>query len=164
MMNWIDYSLIAIVGLSALISLMRGFVKEALSLVIWFLAFFIAKNFYVALAEYLTSFTDPLLRNGVSVAILFVTTLIVGAVVNNFIGLLVHRTGLSGTDRLLGVIFGAIRGVLIVSALFFFLDAFTQLPSTREWHQSQLLPHLSHIVKWFFDYFGENSSLLMNAK
>ena len=53
-MVWIDYAIIGIVGFSALISLVRGFLKEAMSLVTWFVAFFIASHFYPDLAVYFT--------------------------------------------------------------------------------------------------------------
>lgn len=89
-MVWIDYAIIGIVGFSALISLVRGFVKEAMSLVTWFIAFFIASHFYPDLAVYFTSFSDPLVRNGLAIAALFVATLILGGVVNYVVGLLVE--------------------------------------------------------------------------
>ncbi|MGL4858710.1 MAG: CvpA family protein, partial [Enterobacteriaceae bacterium] len=92
-MGWIDYSIIGIIGLSAFISLIRGFVREALSLVTWGCAFFVASRFYPYLAAYFTGFQDPLVRNGVAICILFVSTLIVGAIVNYTIGLLVSKTG-----------------------------------------------------------------------
>jgi hypothetical protein len=75
----IDYAIIGIVGFSALISLVRGFLKEAMSLVTWFVAFFIASHFYPDLAVYFTSFSDAMVRNGLAIAALFVATLILGA-------------------------------------------------------------------------------------
>lgn len=100
-MIWIDYVIIAVVGFSALVSLIRGFVREALSLVTWGCAFFVASHYYAYLAVWFTGFNDELVRNGIAIAVLFVATLIVGAIVNYVIGSLVEKTGLSGTDRVL---------------------------------------------------------------
>lgn len=157
-MVWIDYVIIAIVGFSALVSLVRGFVKEALSLVTWGCAFFIASHYYPFLATWFTGFSDGLVRNGVAIAALFIATLIVGAIVNYVIGSLVDKTGLSGTDRVLGVCFGALRGVLVVAAILFFLDAFTGFSKNPDWQQSQLIPQFSYIIRWFFNYLQSTSS------
>lgn len=159
-MVWVDYVIIAIVAFSALVSLIRGFVREALSLVTWGCAFWVASHFYPYLAIYFSRFEDELIRNGIAIAILFIATLIVGAIVNYVIGSLVERTGLSGTDRVLGVCFGALRGVLIVAAILFFLDTFTPFSQSADWQQSQLIPQFSHIIRWFFDYLQSTSSFL----
>jgi membrane protein required for colicin V production len=159
-MNWVDYVIIGLIAFSALISLIRGFIREALSLITWACAFFVASHYYMYLAVYFTRFADELVRNGIAIALLFVATLIVGAIVNYVIGSLVERTGLSGTDRVLGVCFGALRGILIVAAILFFLDTFTGFAQSADWRQSQLVPQFSGIIRWFFNYLASTSSFL----
>lgn len=159
----IDYIILGIILISALISLMRGFVRETLSLITWFCAFFISSHFYTELTSYFTSISDKMIRNGVAIAILFTATLIVGGVVNHVISAIVQYTGLSGIDRILGFCLGAVRGVLIVAALLFFLDSFTSLPESNEWKASELIPHFHYIIEWFFDYLQNNSSMIQTA-
>lgn len=162
MMEWIDFAILGLIALSALISLLRGFIKEAMSLAVWIGAFLIAKHFYLDLAAYLGGIQDDMVRNATAIAILFVATLIVGAILNYVLAQLVIKTGLSGTDRLLGLVFGALRGVLLVSALLFFADSFTAANEENWWQQSILIPHFEIYIQWFFSYLENSSSFLRN--
>lgn len=89
-MVWIDYAIMAVLGLSCLVSLIRGFVREALSLVTWGCAFYVASHYYADLSVWFTGFEDERVRNGIAIAALFIVTLIVGAIVNYVIGQLVE--------------------------------------------------------------------------
>lgn len=146
-MIWVDYVIIGIIALSALISLMRGFVREALSLVVWVAAFWIAWTFFRELALHLEMIDPPSLRLGVSFGILFLTALVLGALVNFLVGQLVDKTGLSGTDRLIGVVFGAARGVLLVAVLVL-LAGLTPFPNDPWWQESRLIPFFQEVALW----------------
>lgn len=159
-MLWIDYAILGVITLSVVISLIRGFVKEALSLAVWIAAFFVASLFYQDLAAYFTGIDDTMVRNGLAVTLLFIATLIVGALLTYVVSQLVQKTGLTGTDRLLGVVFGALRGILIVSALLFLLDTFTPFSDEVWWQSSLLIPHFGVYIQWFFDYLQSSSSFL----
>jgi membrane protein required for colicin V production len=159
-MVWIDYAIIAVIAISALISLVRGFIKEAVSLAVWVSAFFIASRFYMDLAVYLTGIEKELVRNGAAIAILFVITLILGALINHLLSEIVHYTGLSGTDKMLGMVFGGLRGVLIVAAVLLFLDTMTPANGADWWKTSVLIPEFTIVVDWFFELLQQNSSLL----
>jgi len=156
----IDYIILGIILFSVLVSLFRGFVREVMSLASWVVAFLVASHFYPYLANYFTQIQTDYLRNGTAIGILFIATLIVGAIVNYVISQLVDKTGLSGTDRVLGACFGLLRGVLIVAALLFFLDTFTNFEQTEWWKESQLIPHFGFIVEWFFQQLQASSSFL----
>lgn len=161
MMNWVDITIIGIIAFSASVSIIRGFVREALSLVSWVLAFSIAGHFYTYITQYLTYFENEMIRIAVAITILFFATLLVCSVVSYVIGQLIQKTGLSGTDRVLGICFGVLRGILVVAALLFLVDTFTSLSKSPYWTESQLIPHFHFIIRWFFDYIQNSSSFLV---
>ena len=102
--NWVDLVILGIVVISSLISLSRGFVKEALSLVIWIFAGVVAWMFGGSLAHHLQPYIDiPSVRTIPACALLFVVTLLVGGLINFLLAQLIRATGLTGTDRLLGM-------------------------------------------------------------
>lgn len=152
-MQWVDWAILIIIGLSAGVSLLRGFVREALSLAGWIIAFFVAKGFYQAFSVLLESHIQtPSLRLAVSWATLFFLTLTATGLINYIIGQLVEKAGLSGMDRFMGMAFGALRGVLVVSFAAIALRAFTPVAQDPWWKQSQLIPHVEIIGNWFYDH------------
>lgn len=159
----VDLGIVGIIAVSALISLIRGFVKEAMSLVIWVLAFVVAMNFKEPLAEYLVSFIGlASIRQLVAWGGLFVGTLLLGSMVNFLLGKLVSSTGLSGTDRMLGLVFGVFRGLLIVLALVIILPQAVPVDQDSWWIESSLIPILQGFETWSRDVMAAITSFLMS--
>ena len=151
-MNWVDVAILIIISLSAVISLFRGFVREAVSLATWVLAFWVAIGFSDKLEPLLRNIIDsPNVRLVVAFSILFLITLIAGAMVNYLIGQLVRKTGMGGTDRMLGVIFGIARGIVVVGVLVL-LAGIPQLSQETWWQQSMLLGHFEEMAIWMRDF------------
>ncbi len=145
-LNWADYALIAVVVLSALISVVRGFVREAVALLGWVAAVWIVLTFTAPVSSLFVEHIDvPSMRLATAAVLLFVGTLILSGLFVYLIGLLVDKTGLSGTDRMLGVVFGAARGV-IIAAVLVTLAGLTPMPRDPWWQQSVLLPHLEQVA------------------
>lgn len=131
---------------SAVFSLMRGFVREALSLIGWIAAFWIALRFANSLAElFLVSISVPSLRIVVAFTILFVLTLILSALINHLAGDLVQKTGLTNTDRMIGVVFGVARGGVVVSMLVL-LAGLTTIPQDPWWGESVLIGYFQEFA------------------
>jgi len=147
-MIWVDIVIPGIIAISALFSLLRGFVKEALSLLGWLAASWIALTFAQDFADLLlTGISAPSVRVVVSFTILFVVTLVVTALVNRLAGSLVSKTGLSGTDRMIGMIFGIARGVVLVAVLVL-LAGMTTMPQDPWWQESALIDVFHKLALW----------------
>ncbi|MYM62720.1 CvpA family protein [Pseudomaricurvus sp. HS19] len=148
-MNWADWTIVAILIVSSLIGLKRGFVKEALSLVCWVAAFAVAMTFHEALGSLLEkSVPTPSIREMISFGVLFAATLVVGAMVNYLLGELIRLTGLSGTDRLFGMVFGLARGAVVVLAILILLPTVVPIDRDAWWHQSMIIPHFLAMEDW----------------
>lgn len=147
----IDWLILAVVIISALISIKRGFVKEMLSLASWLSAFVIARVFSGHLEVLLVQWIEtPSARYGAAFGILFATTLIIGAMINHLVGELVKVTGLAGTDRLFGVVFGTTRGLILVMAAVYGLQM-TPMSKDPWWQASFFIPHFELMVSWSKD-------------
>ena len=147
-MAWVDFVIIGIILISAIISVFRGFIKEVLSLASWVLSFWVALTFYPHLATLLADYLHtPSIRLFTAFFALFVVTLILAAMVNHLISELVEKTGLTGTDRSLGVIFGIIRGVAIVTLLVLLAGA-TPMPNDTWWQNSLLIENFEELAVW----------------
>lgn len=154
--NGVDYAIISVIGLSSLISLIRGFVKEALSLAGWIIAFWVGLTFCNELSNHLVKMINSIpVRTAVSFFLLFAGTLIMMSLINHIISCIVNKTGLSGTDRILGVLFGFGRGVFVVAVLLL-VAKMSSLPNEKLWQESQLIPSFRPIEIWLHGFIPED--------
>lgn len=145
-MSWVDLSILTVVAVSVVLSLFRGLVRELVSLAAWVVAFAVALGFYEALAQRFEGIlTEAWMRTAAAFLILLVGTLIVGGIVGYVVGRILAKGGLSGPDRLLGGVFGFVRGVAIVALVALMLGA-TPLVQTELWRGSTLLPQLEALA------------------
>jgi len=147
-MIWVDIAIPVVIAVSSLISLMRGFVREALSLAGWLAAFWVALSFSKNLADlFLGGIAAPSLRIVVAFTLLFAVTLLLAALINYLAGQLVKRTGITVGDRLIGMIFGVVRGVVVVCVLVL-LAGMTTMPQDPWWKKSLVIGHFQNLAVW----------------
>ncbi len=151
-MIWIDFAIIGLIAISLVIGLFRGLVKEAFSLLTWIIAVWVGLTFSREFATYLESFiVYPSARIATAFGILFLITLIIGGIVSYLLGVLVLKTGLTGSDRFAGMLFGIARGMVVV-AVMVMLAGLTPLPEDSWWKESLLIPPFQSLALWLRDH------------
>ena len=147
--NGLDWAIIAIIGVSTLLSLKRGFFKEAFSLFIWLFAIFCSFIFSDQLSVYLHNVSDsPSIRKLAAMGILFIASLLIGGLVRFLISQLITFTGLTPFDRVLGMVFGGLRGVLIVIAVSIAMKKILPVEQEQWWKASTIAPHFQKLELW----------------
>lgn len=148
-MNAADILILGLIVLSMLLGLLRGFVSGIISLVSWVAAFWVAWAFGGTVATwYAGLLEDQAARFVAGYLTCFLAVLVVGALFGWLMRGLLQRGGLRGDDRLLGMLFGLARGLLLVTAVVFLLG-FTALPGEATWwRQSRLLPGFEAGADW----------------
>jgi membrane protein required for colicin V production len=152
MMAWLDIVIVAIVLISALLGLAHGLVKEAVALITWVAAIWLAVVYTGALSNWLPSMperatfslggTDFEIRNvrlGLAFILIVIGTLIAGAAVNTMLAKVTRARVLNGADRMLGFGFGVMRGAVIVIILTL-AAGLTVAPHAGWWQASRLVP------------------------
>jgi membrane protein required for colicin V production len=116
--SWVDWVLLAVLALSVVVGLVRGFIYEVLSLLGWVAAYFAAQWLAPQLAPALPVGTPgSALNHAAAFAIVFILALIVWGLAVRVLRMLVRATPLGGVDRLLGALFGAARGLVLLLAV-----------------------------------------------
>ncbi len=135
-MTGFDWTVAGILLVSLLLGLWRGLVYEVLSLLGWPIAFVLSKLFGNSIAP-LMPMAQEAMRIAVAYALVFIAALIVWGVLVWLLSRLVKAIGLGWLDRVLGGLFGVLRGVLAILALVW-LAGLTKIPEQSFWRDAQL--------------------------
>lgn len=162
-LNWADWVIVAVVTISCLLGLRRGLIREALSVANWLVALLIAVNFRDPMASLLEPhISTGSIREVSAFGLLFGITLLVGGLVNYLIGELVRVTGLTATDRILGMGFGLVRGFVIIMAVVLLVPPLVSIHQDRWWAQSTLIPHFLVFEGWARVFAQEITAWVVN--
>jgi membrane protein required for colicin V production len=157
-LTWPDYAILGTIAISILVGALRGFMKEVFSLLVWAAAFIIAYQYGGNIAALMDDHISlPSARTAMGFTGLFIAVLLIGGLLNYLLGRLVESTGLSGTDRLLGGVFGAARGLALIVAVLL-VAGFTPIPADPWWKDSQMVQRLMPFVAWSSGFLPENVS------
>lgn len=168
--TWVDMGIIVLIILSLLVGLVRGLVKEVISLITWLAAAGFAALYFRPLSEILPfGLQSEVARLIIAAAIIFFSVLIIGAFINYLFTSAVSMIGLRGVDHFFGAVFGVLRGALIVILALILVDL-TNLPSQAWWQESKVIPLFlpsvakakTMIPKEFSDYLekGDETPLI----
>lgn len=158
-MQSVDIAIVTVIGLSVLTGLFRGFVKELVALCVWALAIWLGYHYSQSLDPWLQAYIhEKSARSIVAFVMIFFATLLTGGIVNAILGFILKKTGLSGTDRTLGMGFGFLRGVFIVGLLMVAVKM-TSLPYEQYAKNSMLCAQFDPLVAWLSarmpDFIGQ---------
>jgi len=133
-----DLIVLTVIGVSCVLGLLRGLLKELLSLIAYALAFLAAVWWGADVAVWFEPWINhALIRMGVAYGLVFLLALLLVGLVNLATGLLIEKTGLTPADRGLGLLFGLLRGLLAVCVVVA-LIGHTELPREPWWRDAML--------------------------
>jgi len=144
-MNWIDYLIIGLMVASCLVGVMRGLLRELISLLTWVLAVFLAWRFEDLLAPHLGgALASAAVRPWAARTLIFLGVLVIGTTVGAIMNHFVRLSVFSGIDRLLGLVFGALRACVALGLAALACQA-VHIDGEAWYRQSMLIPHAVRI-------------------
>ncbi len=154
-MNVTDYLVLAAIAISAIVGAMRGFLREVVALVTWLLALFIAWHFSDLVEPHLGGLlAGSYVKPWAARVIIVVLILLLGAAVGAVMGRFVRLSIFSGMDRFLGLVFGLLRGVVLLG-VFVILGQLLRLDGEKWWTRSLLIPYGESVANGLRALVGE---------
>lgn len=137
---WVDYAIAVIVMVSALIGLMRGFIKELSRLLTWLVTAAVCATYAPDFALVFQKISaDPLGQIALASGALFIAVLLLSSLIQWVLKDLILKDQLSFMDRILGTLFGFVRGLFMITLALVFI-AMTPMSQSTWWSRSFLIP------------------------
>ena len=153
-LNFADWFILVVLVASGLISFSRGFTKEFLSLFLWVAAFIAAISLeYLATPKIDEYIGNPEISKILSYVVVFIVFIFIGGILIKFITKIIKWSGASGFDRFLGVLFGLIRGLIVLFVIFLLLPS--SLKTTDLINNSKITPLIQKYAPQIEAYFRE---------
>ena len=153
-LNLADWFILIVLIASGIISLSRGFTKEFLSLFLWLAAFVAAISLeYLATPKINEFIGNQEISKIISYIVVFIVFIFLGGIIIKFVSKLIKWSGASGFDRFLGVIFGLIRGLIVLFVIFLILPS--GLKTTDVINNSKITPIIQKYAPQIEAYFRD---------
>ena len=144
--NFLDIFIIIIISAFSIYGLIRGFVKEIVSIISIVLGFYIALYWHEEAARYLAGFKNQNLQNILAFIIVFIVASLILTLLGKLLSLALKGIDLGCINYLLGFVFGFVKGVVVVCVIFLALASFLP-PSSKVLAESQLTPAIISLTK-----------------
>ncbi|MFL6548351.1 MAG: CvpA family protein [Povalibacter sp.] len=163
-MNGADYAILGVLAASMLLGMFRGFVRESVALLAWLGGLWLAWRYAPLIEPFLGgALAHPPVRTWAARTLIVVAVVLIGWVVASILAYLLRHSGLSiAVDRLLGMLFGILRGAVVVAALVL-LAQFARLDEVKWWKRSVLLPYASECASWI-EAFAETGMRMLEKQ
>lgn len=153
-LNITDWAIVIVLIASGLMSLSRGFTKEFLSLFLWFFSFIAALSLgHLATPKVSTIIGNDEIAKIISYVLIFILFIVVGSFLIKFISKLVRWSGASGFDRFLGVLFGFMRGLILIFVVFLLLPG--SFKQSDLYMNSKISPLIDEYAPRVEEYFND---------
>jgi membrane protein required for colicin V production len=145
-MNAVDYAIIVLMLLSIGVGVIRGAIREVMNLIGWVLAFVLAYTYAGSLAPQFSEWVgEPLARTVLAWATIFLSVMVLAALIASLLSEVVRKLGLSALDRGVGALIGFARGMLMLLAMTLIVGL-TRVPQSAPWREAALTPWLEIVA------------------
>lgn len=161
-MTIFDYAVLSIIGLSIILSVMRGIIREVLAIVGWVAAFYVGRTYTSQLLPMMPAdIPSDSLRVLAAFLVLFLATLLLASLLGIALSAIFKKIGLGWLNRFLGAIFGVVRGLLIVCVIVF-LAGLTELPKDPRWRNAMFSAPIEALVTSLLPWVPESIAKYVN--